>query len=62
MDMNKIGLSENCFGTDVEIDDESLFIHEYDNRSPEMVNDLQDKLIDNLRLIKNHDQEALIQI
>ena len=51
--MNKISLSENCFGNDVEIDDESLFTHEYDNRSPEMINDLQDKLIDNLRLIKN---------
>jgi hypothetical protein len=51
--MNKISLSENCFGVDVEIDDESLFIHEYDNRSPEMINGLQDKLIDNLRLIKN---------
>jgi hypothetical protein len=51
--MNKIGLSENCFGVDVEIDDESLFIHEYDNRSPEIINDLQDKLIDNLRSIKN---------
>ena len=31
--MKKIRLSENCFGPDVEIDDESLFIHEYDNRN-----------------------------
>jgi hypothetical protein len=51
--MNKITLSENCFGVDVEIDDQSLFIHEYDNRNPEMINELQDKLIDNLRSIKN---------
>ena len=51
--MNKITLSENCFGNDVEIDDESLFTHEYDNRSPEMISDLQDKLIDNLRSVKN---------
>jgi hypothetical protein len=28
--MKKIILSENCFGPDVEIDGESLFIHEYD--------------------------------
>lgn len=51
--MNKISLSENCFGVDVEIDDKSLFIHEYDNRSPEVINELQDELIDKLRLIKN---------
>ena len=52
--MKEIRLSENCFGPDVEIDGESLFIHEYDNRSPEMVSDLQDQLIDKLRLIKNN--------
>jgi hypothetical protein len=51
--MKKITLSENCFGVDVEIDDQSLFIHEYDNRNPEMINDLQDNVIDKLRSIKN---------
>ena len=52
--MKKIRLSENCFGPDVEIDDESLFIHEYDNRNPEMISDLQDKLIDKLKSLKNN--------
>ena len=52
--MKEIRLSENCFGPDVEIYGESLFIHEYDNISPEMVSDLQDQLIDKLRLIKNN--------
>ena len=51
--MKKITISENCFGVDVEIDDQSLFIHEYDNRNPEMINDLQDNVIDKLRSIKN---------
>ena len=52
--MKKIKLSENCFGPDVEIDDESLFIHEYDNRNPEMISDLQDQLIDKLKSLKNN--------
>jgi hypothetical protein len=52
--MKKIRLSENCFGPDVEIDDESLFIHEYDNRNPEMISDLQDQLIDKLKSLKNN--------
>ena len=47
--MKKITLSENCFGVDVYVDDESLFIHEYDNRNPEMISDLQDKLLDKLK-------------
>jgi hypothetical protein len=51
--MNKITLSENCFGVDVEIDDESLFTHEYEKRTPEYVSDLQDKMIDYLKVIKN---------
>jgi len=52
--MKKIRLSENCFGPDVEIDDESLFIHEYDNRNTEMISDLQDQLIDKLKSLKNN--------
>ena len=52
--MKKIRLSENCFGPDVEIDDESLFIHEYDNRNPEIISDLQDQLIDKLKSLKNN--------
>lgn len=51
--MREIRLSENCFGPDVEIDGESLFIHEYDNRNPEMISDLQDQLIDKLKSLKN---------
>lgn len=52
--MKKIRLSENCFGPDVEIDDESLFIHEYDNRNPEIISELQDQLIDKLKSLKNN--------
>jgi hypothetical protein len=51
--MKKIVLSENCFGPDVEINDESLFIHEYDNRSPEMISDLKDDVIDKLKSLKH---------
>lgn len=50
--MNKIVLSENCFGNDVEIDGESLFTHEFDNRSPEMINGLKDDVINKLRTLK----------
>jgi len=51
--VKKITLSENCFGVDVYVDDESLFIHEYDNRNPEMISDLQDKLLDKLKSLKH---------
>lgn len=50
--MNKIVLSENCFGNEVEIDGESLFTHEFDNRSPEMINGLKDDVINKLRTLK----------
>ena len=50
--MKKIEISEGCFGPDVVIDNESLFIHEYDNRNPEMISDLQDNLIDKLKTLK----------
>jgi hypothetical protein len=51
--MKKIVLSENCFGLDVEINGESLFIQEQDNRNPEMVSNLQDDLINKLKLLKD---------
>jgi hypothetical protein len=51
--MNKIILSENCFGNDVEVDGESLFTHEFDNRSPEMIGDLKDGIIDKLKSLKH---------
>lgn len=51
--MKKIVISEGCFGIDVEIDDESLFTHEYDNRSPEIIGGLQDDLISELKLLKD---------
>lgn len=51
--MKKIEISEDCFGLDVEIDGESLFIHEYDNRNPKMISDLQDELIDELKSLKH---------
>ena len=39
--MKKIEINEGCFGHDVLINDESLFTHEYDNRSPELISGLQ---------------------
>lgn len=51
--MKKIILSENCFGPDVEIDGESLFIHEYDNRDPKLIERLQSNLISKLHELKN---------
>lgn len=50
--MNRIELSENCFGVDVEINGESLFTHEYDNRNPELVDDLKLKIINKLSNIR----------
>jgi len=50
--MKKIILKENCFGPDVEIDGESLFIHEYDNRDPKVIEDIQDNLITKLHELK----------
>jgi hypothetical protein len=51
--MKKIILRENCFGPDVEIDGESLFIHEYDNRDPKLVETIQDELILKLQELKS---------
>ena len=51
--MKKIILRENCFGPDVEIDGESLFIHEYDNRDPKVVETIQDELILKLQELKS---------
>ena len=51
--MKKIELSENCFGVDVLIDDESLFTHEFDNRKPNLISDLQDELINELKSLKD---------
>lgn len=44
---------ENCFGPDVIIDGESLFIHEYDNRDPKVIEDIQDNLITKLHELKD---------
>lgn len=43
---------ENCFGPDVIIDGESLFIHEYDNRDPKLIESIQDNLISKLHELK----------
>ncbi len=51
--MKKIELSENCFGVDVEIDGESLFTHEYDNRSPELVDELRLNVISKLSEVRD---------
>jgi hypothetical protein len=52
--MKEIILKENCFGPDVEIDGESLFIHEYDNRDPKVVETIQDELISKLQELKGN--------
>ena len=51
--MKKIEINEGCFGHDVLINDESLFTHEFDNRSPEIVSGLQTSLILKLNEIKD---------
>jgi hypothetical protein len=51
--MKEIILSENCFGIDVEVDGESLFVHEYDNRDPEKIKKLKESLIFGLLDIKD---------
>jgi len=50
--MKKIEINEGCFGHDVLINDESLFTHEFDNRSPELISGLQSSLILKLDEIK----------
>jgi hypothetical protein len=52
--MKEIILKENCFGPDVEIDGESLFVHEYDNRDPKVVETIQDELISKLQELKGN--------
>jgi hypothetical protein len=51
--MEEIVISENCFGPDVIVNGESLFIHEYDNRDPKIIKDLQDSLISKLHELKS---------
>ena len=58
MKINKIELSEGCYGPDVEINGESLFLHEYDKRTEEevleykiaFINELL-KVVDKINLI-----------
>ena len=50
--MKEIILNENCFGPDVIVDGESLFIHEYDNRDPKVIEDIQGDLITKLHELK----------
>lgn len=47
--MKKFVISENCFGPDVEVNDESLFSHEYDNRDPKMLSDLKTQVLEVLK-------------
>jgi len=58
--MNKIEIYEHCFGPGVTIDGQSLFKHEYDERSDEEVRDLKLKLIQ--ELINNVDQLDISQL
>lgn len=48
MEINKIELSEHCFGSDISINEESLFIHEYDTRSEEYIREYKIALINEL--------------
>lgn len=48
----KLEILEGCFGPDVRIDGESLFKHEYDQRTNEDVDNLQQKLIDEISKVK----------
>jgi len=54
MEINKIELIEGCFGPDICINNESLFIHEYDTRSEEEVKNLKILLINELLNIVNN--------
>lgn len=49
--MNIIELIESCYGPDIRIDNESLFLHEYDERSEEYIIQLKLRLL--TELIKN---------
>jgi hypothetical protein len=64
--MKKIELIENCFGPDVRIDDESLFVHEYDNRNPQLISNLKTQVFDKLKDIEDkmdmNDWAKLIEI
>ena len=42
--MKKIELVEDCFGPDVRVNGESLFIHEYDNRNVEDIQKLKEEI------------------
>jgi len=58
--MKKIEIYEHCFGSGVEIDDRSLFLHEYDNRTEDNIRDLKLSLIQ--ELIKNVDKLSNINL
>jgi hypothetical protein len=64
--MKEIILSENCFGIDVEVDGESLFVHEYDNRDVKQINKLKEDLISKLLELKDNlgmsDWETIAEI
>jgi hypothetical protein len=47
--MKKFAISENCFGPDVEVNDESLFSHEYDNRDPKTISELKTQVLEILK-------------
>jgi hypothetical protein len=52
--MNEIILSEDCFGVDVKVNGESLFVHEYDNRDLKKIDELKEGLILGLLKVKEH--------
>jgi hypothetical protein len=64
--MNEIILLEDCFGSNVLINGESLFEHEYDNRDPKLVGELKNEVISTLFKIKNeldmNDWSTIIEI
>lgn len=51
--MKEIILVEDCFGSDVLVDGESLFVHEYDNRDPKIIDDLKVKLLTKMLDLRN---------
>lgn len=50
----KLEIIEGCFGPDVRINENSLFKHEYDDRSDDDVSKLQEILLNELSKIKSN--------
>jgi hypothetical protein len=51
--VKEIIISENCFGPDVLIDQESLFVHKYENRDLKKIDNIKKILIKELNELRN---------